>query len=61
MDEAAQMLRSLGIAPRMTENTAVWQQALGALGIAPPPEGFEAKLAAAIKAGVAAGVLKGEN
>lgn len=61
MDEAAQMLRSLGIAPRMTENTAVWQQALGTLGIAPPPEGFEAKLAAAIKAGVAAGVLKGEN
>lgn len=57
MDEAAEMLRSLGIPPLMTENTVAWQQALGALGIVPPPEGFEAKLAAA----VAAGVLKGEN
>jgi len=57
MDEAAEMLRSLGIPPLMTENTVAWQQALGELGIAPPPEGFEAKLAAA----VAAGVLKGEN
>ncbi len=57
MDEAAEMLRSLGIPPLMTENTVAWQQALGALGIAPPPEGFEAKLTAA----VAAGVLKGEN
>lgn len=57
MDEAAEMLRSLGIPPLMTENTVAWQQALGALGLVPPPEGFEAKLAAA----VAAGVLKGEN
>lgn len=61
MDEAAQMLRALGIAPRMTENTVAWQQALGELGLVPPPEGFEAKLAAAVKAGVAAGVFKGEN
>ncbi len=57
MDEAAEMLRSLGIPPLMTENTVAWQQALGELGLVPPPEGFEAKLAAA----VAAGVLKGEN
>ncbi|MPS68589.1 MAG: NAD(P)-dependent oxidoreductase [Novosphingobium sp.] len=57
MDEAAEMLRSLGIPPLMTENTVAWQQALGAQGLVPPPEGFEAKLAAA----VAAGVLKGEN
>lgn len=61
MDEAAEMLRSLGIPPLMTENTVAWQQALGALGIVPPPEGFEAKLAAAVKAAVAGGLLKGEN
>jgi 3-hydroxyisobutyrate dehydrogenase-like beta-hydroxyacid dehydrogenase len=46
MTEAARMLRDLGIAPLMTENTAARQRALGDLGLAPPPEGFAAKLAA---------------
>lgn len=42
--EAAQMLRDLGIAPMMSENTVRWQQALGELGFAPPPDGLRAKL-----------------
>ncbi|MCJ2177176.1 NAD(P)-dependent oxidoreductase [Novosphingobium album (ex Hu et al. 2023)] len=46
MEEAAQMLRALGIAPLMTENTVKRQQALGELGILPPPAGLGAKLAA---------------
>lgn len=46
MAEAAAMLRDLGIDPLMTDGTVARQQALGALGIAPPPEGFTAKLAA---------------
>ena len=40
------MLRDLGIAPLMTEGTVRRQQALGDLGINPPPTGFPAKLAA---------------
>lgn len=46
MAEAARMLRDLGIAPLMTDNTVARQQALGELAINPPPEGFAAKLAA---------------
>ncbi|MFD1105891.1 NAD(P)-dependent oxidoreductase [Sphingobium olei] len=46
MVEAARMLRDLGIAPSMTEGTVQRQQALGDLGINPPPVGFPAKLAA---------------
>lgn len=46
MAEAAQMLRDLGIAPMMTENTVNWQQILGDRGINPPPAGYAAKLAA---------------
>ncbi|MEE4452140.1 NAD(P)-dependent oxidoreductase [Novosphingobium resinovorum] len=46
MAEAAQMLRDLGIAPMMTDNTVAWQQALGEIGANPPPEGLPAKLAA---------------
>lgn len=46
MAEAAAMLRDLGIDPLMTDGTVARQQALGALGITPPPEGFTAKLAA---------------
>ncbi len=46
MTEAARMLRDLGIAPLMTEGTVRRQQALGDLGINPPPTGFPAKLAA---------------
>ncbi|KMS56325.1 6-phosphogluconate dehydrogenase [Novosphingobium barchaimii LL02] len=46
MAEAAQMLRDLGIAPMMTENTVNWQQMLGDREINPPPAGYDAKLAA---------------
>ncbi len=46
MAESRDMIRHLGITPRMTENTVDWQQGLGELGIAPLPEGLEAKLAA---------------
>ena len=46
MTEAAQMLRDLGIAPLMTDNTVSRQQALGTMGISPPPEGLAAKLIA---------------
>lgn len=46
MAEAAQMLRDLGIAPLMTDNTVSRQQALGTMGISPPPEGLAAKLTA---------------
>ncbi len=46
MAEAAAMLRDLGIDPLMTDGTVARQQALGVLGINPPPEGFTAKLAA---------------
>jgi hypothetical protein len=43
MAEASEMLRALGIAPMMTENTVNWQQGIGELGIAPPPESLDAK------------------
>ena len=46
MAEAAAMLGDLGIAPMMTENTVRWQQGLGQLGLVPPPDGLDAKLAA---------------
>ncbi|HSG56538.1 MAG TPA: DUF1932 domain-containing protein [Paracoccaceae bacterium] len=46
MSEACTMLRALGIAPMMTENTVCWQQGLGELGIAPLPEGLAAKVTA---------------
>ncbi len=46
MAEAAAMLRDLGIAPLMTENTVNWQQGIGELGLSPPPDGLDAKLAA---------------
>ncbi|SMP80397.1 3-hydroxyisobutyrate dehydrogenase [Novosphingobium panipatense] len=49
MAEAAQMLRDLGIDPLMTQNTVARQQALGGLGLTPPPEGLEAKLVAITK------------
>ncbi len=57
MAEAAAMLRDLGIAPLMTDGTVARQQALGELGINPPPEGFTAKLAAI----TALQTHKGEN
>lgn len=48
MAEAAQMLRDMGLAPMMSEQTVAWQQALGELasaqGLAPCPEGLNAKL-----------------
>ncbi|MDP3675784.1 MAG: DUF1932 domain-containing protein [Novosphingobium sp.] len=46
MYEASEMLRDLGISPIMTEGTVQWQEGLGLLGIADPPEGHCAKLAA---------------
>ncbi|MFC3101609.1 NAD(P)-dependent oxidoreductase [Altererythrobacter lauratis] len=46
MAEAAAMLRDLGIAPLMTENTVKRQQGIGALGIAPVPPTLNAKIAA---------------
>lgn len=46
MAESAAMLRDLGIAPLMTDNTVRRQQQMGDLGLAPPPESLEGKLAA---------------
>lgn len=46
MFEAGEMVRHLGIAPMMTENTVAWQQGLGELGIAQVPDGLDAKIAA---------------
>ena len=46
MAEAATMLRDLGIAPLMTENTVRRQQGIGALGIAPVPPTLDSKIAA---------------
>lgn len=46
MAESAAMLRDLGIEPLMTDNTVRRQQQLGDLGLAPPPESLEGKLAA---------------
>lgn len=44
MYEATEMLRDLGIAPMMSEQTVNWQEGLGELELAPPPEGLSAKL-----------------
>lgn len=55
MSEAAQMLRSLGIEPKMTQNTVAWQQAMGELAITPPPAGHEAKVAAITATGATNG------
>ena len=44
MAEAAQMLRDSGIVPLMSEQTVRWQQGLGELGLAPPPDGLREKL-----------------
>ncbi|CCA90868.1 NAD(P)-dependent oxidoreductase [Novosphingobium sp. PP1Y] len=52
MQEAAQMLRSLGIDPLMTDNTVNWQRSLGQLAMTPLPEGYEAKLAGIAATGV---------
>jgi 3-hydroxyisobutyrate dehydrogenase-like beta-hydroxyacid dehydrogenase len=46
MAEAAAMLRDLGIAPLMTENTVRRQDGLGSLGLRPVPDGLAGKLAA---------------
>jgi len=44
MAEAAQMLRDSGMEPLMSEQTVRWQQGLGELGLARPPDGLRAKL-----------------
>lgn len=46
MAEACAMLRDLGIAPRMTDNTVSWQQGIGALDLRPVPTSLELKIAA---------------
>lgn len=46
MVEACAMLRDLGIAPRMTDNTVSWQQGIGALDLRRMPAGLEHKIAA---------------
>jgi 3-hydroxyisobutyrate dehydrogenase-like beta-hydroxyacid dehydrogenase len=46
MAESAAMLRDLGIAPLMTDNTVRRQQGFGDMGIVPVPDGLEAKLEA---------------
>jgi hypothetical protein len=46
MAEAAAMLRELGIAPRMSEQTAQWQRLIGKQELAPPPGTLSGKLAA---------------
>jgi len=46
MREAAAMLRDLGVPPLMTDNTVARQAGLGELGLAPCPEGLNAKLGA---------------
>lgn len=44
MAEATQMLRDLGVAPKMSKQTVAWQQAIGELELAPPPGTLTAKL-----------------
>jgi 3-hydroxyisobutyrate dehydrogenase-like beta-hydroxyacid dehydrogenase len=46
MEESARTLEDLGISPVMTRGTVARQRALGALGLAHPPQGLPAKLAA---------------
>ena len=46
MAEASRMLHDLGIHPLMTDNTVSRQQALGRLGIVPPPADLAGKLSA---------------
>lgn len=46
MAEACAMLRDLGIAPAMTENTIELQQGIGSLGIRPMPDTLHGKIAA---------------
>ena len=46
MAEACAMLRDLGIAPAMTENTASLQQGIGSLDIRPLPDTLHGKIAA---------------
>ena len=59
MAESSQTLQALGISPMMTDNTVQWQQALGDLAMAPPPERLEDKLAAIARAmaSIAAGEI----
>ena len=46
MAEACAMLRDLGIAPAMTENTVTLQQGIGSLGVRPLPDTLTGKIAA---------------
>jgi len=45
MKESAATLESLGVSPKLTEGTVVWQHMLGALSLDPPPAGLKEKLA----------------
>ncbi len=49
MEESAQTVRALGLSPLLTQGTAGWHRALGALGIAPVPQGLKAKLAVIVE------------
>jgi hypothetical protein len=49
MQESTKTLRALGVPPMLTEGTADWQQAMGALAISPVPDGLSAKLKAILE------------
>ncbi len=49
MYESSETLRSLGVAPILTEGTVDWQQAIAEFGVSPVPEGLKAKLAAILE------------
>ena len=49
MKESAATLESLGVPPKLTEGTIVWQHMLGALSLDRPPVGLKEKLAQIIE------------
>ena len=49
MKESAATLESLGVPPKLTEGTVVWQHMLGALSLDRPPVGLKEKLAQIIE------------
>ena len=59
MREAAAMLGDLGVPSRMTGHTVRWQDALGAIDVAPIPGGLAGKLAAIAEADPFAGEKTG--
>lgn len=49
MRQSSATLRSLGVTPHLTEQTAGWQQIMGLLKLNPPPAGLKAKLTEMIR------------